>query len=132
MSYGMPVLVLSCFHVGLLPGCFDEDPRYFRRGTGKALLHAIIDWARETHEYAAILAHGGTRILPAYNVWMGSLPWTAYRDEGFTTVALEENGDRLPWWKDKVHPELRRQLSEALAEGHGPKELNARLMVLEL
>ena len=70
-------------------------------------------------------------ILPAYNVCMGCLPWTTYIDKGFTTVTLEENGERLPWWKDKDHPELRRQLPEALAEGYGPKEFNAHLMVLD-
>lgn len=133
LFYGdMPVLVLSCFHVGLLPGCFDEDPRYFRKGIGKALLHAIIDWARTTHRYAAILAHGGSNMLPAYNIWMGSMPWTSYREEGFLTVALEEGGESLPWWKDKDQPELSRQLADALAKGYGPKDLNAHLMVLEL
>jgi len=96
------------------------------------MLHAMIDWAKETHIYAAILAHGGSNILPAYNIWMGCMPWKAYRDEGFITVALEEDGKSLPWWKDKEHPELNKQLLEALSEGHEPKELNAHLMVLNL
>jgi len=129
---GMPVLVLSCFHVGLLPGCFDEDPRYFRKGIGTALLRATMDWARASRTYAAILAHGGSSILPAYNIWMGCLPWTAYQKEGFISVTQEEEGARLPWWKDKEHPALRNQLTAALTEGHGPGELNAHLMVLEL
>jgi GNAT superfamily N-acetyltransferase len=131
LSYGKPVLAFSCFHVGLLPGTFDEDPRYFRRGIGTALLKEAVSWAG-MNGYAAIIAHGGSRNLPAYNIWMGSMPWTAYRDAGFRTMAIEEDGICLPWWKDKEYPDLDRQLNLAMGQGCGPEELCARLMVLEL
>lgn len=131
LAYLKPVWGLSCFHVGLLPGVFDADPRYSHRGIGSALLNASVSWALD-HEYAAVLAHGGSHILPQYNVWMGCLPWKAYYAVGFKTIAFEEDAKRLPWWKAKDHPELIRQLEEELTRGRALEDLCARCMVLEL
>ena len=44
--------------------------------------------------------------MPAYNVWMGCLPWTTYARMGFTCVAQEEDARQLPWWaKGEASPE---------------------------
>lgn len=129
ISYDNPVWLLSCFHVGLLQGTSDSDPRYYNKGIGKALLTASVRWAEE-HGYSAVLGHGGSGILPMYNIWMGSLPWTAYKAVGFDALALEEDGLRLPWWKD-MNPDLVRQINSAMLSGHDLKEICARCMILE-
>jgi GNAT superfamily N-acetyltransferase len=125
-----PVWGHACFHVGWTLGAPRADPKYFGRGIGTALLKASVKWARE-HDYAGIIAHGGTKVAPAYNVWMGCLPWTTYSSMGFQCVAMEEDGKQLPWWtKNEEQPELMAQVREAIAAGRGYDELCARLMIL--
>lgn len=132
LSFDRPVWGHACFHVGFTPGAHKADPAYFGRGIGTAMLHASVQWARD-HDYAAVIAQGGTKAAAQYNVWMGCLPWTTYAATGFTCVATEENGRQLPWWaKGEASPEVMEQVQEATAAGHGPDELCTRLMVLEL
>ena len=131
VSYDGPVWGLACFHVGLLPRALDADPDYFRRGIGTALMNASVRWARE-HNYAAVLAHGGSIALSEYNIWMGSMPWKVYEAAGFESVAIEEGAARLPWWRDKAHPEFSREIDEALAQGYTPNDLCARCRIKEL
>lgn len=127
-----PVWAHACFHVGFTPDAHKADPAYFGRGIGTDMCHASVQWARE-HGYAAVLAHGGTKVVPEYNLWMGSLPWTTYAGMGFECVALEEDGRRLPWWaKGEASPQVMEQVHEAIDAGRSPDELCARLMVLHL
>jgi GNAT superfamily N-acetyltransferase len=125
-----PVWGQACFHVGILPGTWQANPDHFRRGIGTALLKASVAWARE-HRYAATIAHGGSRIVPAYNLMMGCLPWTSYARMGFETKAIEEDGQRLPWWVETKGETIKAQVDQALAEGHAIVDLGAQLMVLE-
>lgn len=133
LAFREPVWGHACFHVGFTREARRADPAYFGRGIGRGLLHASVRWARE-HGYAAILAQGGSKVAPGYNVWMGCLPWTTYAAAGFECVVLEEDGQRLPWWAGEggASPEVVAQAQEALAAGHGPEDLCARLMVLRL
>lgn len=86
--------------------------------------------ARE-HGYAAVLAQGGTKTVPEYNVWMGCLPWTTYARLGFDCLALEEDGQQIPWWaKGEASPETMEQVRQAVGDGCEPCALSARLMVL--
>lgn len=130
LTFGGPVWGHACFHVGFTLRANHADRQYFGRGIGKAMCEASVRWARE-HGYAAVLAQGGTKAAPEYNVWMGCLPWTTYAALGFECVALEEDGRALPWWaKGEAKPEVMAQVREAIAAGRGPDELCARLMVL--
>ena len=128
-----PVWGHACFHVGFTsPETHRPDRSYFGRGIGTALCEASVAWAREAG-YAAVLAHGGTKAAPEYNVWMGCLPWTTYDRLGFECVAMEEDGLRLPWWADgKASPEVMRQVQEHLDAGGQPGPLCARAMILRL
>jgi len=74
--------------------------------------------------------YGGTKIAPAYNVWMGCLPWTTYASIGFQCVAMEEDGNELPWWAKNEELSELIQVQEAIAAGHSYDELCARLMLL--
>ena len=121
----------ACFHVGILPGTWQADPAYFNQGTGTALLKASVTWARD-HKYAGIMAHGGPKIIPGYNVMMGCLPWTSYEKLGFETMAYEEDAERLPWWAETKGDTIKAQVDRALAEGRDLKDIVARLMVLRL
>ena len=132
LNFDRPVWGHGCFHVGFTPGARRADPAYFGRGIGTAMLRRSVQWARD-HDYAAVIAHGGTKAAPAYNVWMGCLPWTTYEAMGFTCAATEEDGRQLPWWaKGEAPPGVMNQVQEAVAAGRGPDELCARLMVLHL
>lgn len=92
IRFARPVRGHACFHVGWVgPKADRQDSVYFGRGIGTALAEASIAWARG-HGYAAILAHGGPKAAPAYNPWMGCLPWTTYARLGFETVAMEDDG----------------------------------------
>jgi len=130
LKFDKPVWAHACFHVGWTLGSPSADPKYFGRGIGTEMLKASIQWARE-HDYAGIIAHGGTKVAPAYNVWMGCLPWTTYASIGFQCVAMEEDGKGLPWWtKNEEQPELMAQVREAINAGHSYDELCSRLMLL--
>lgn len=134
VQFAAPVWGHACFHVGFAgPKARKADRSWLGRGIGTALCRASVQWARE-HDYAAVMAHGGTKVAPEYNVWMGCLPWTAYARMGFECLAQEEDAARLPWWTSDggASPDTLKQVREALAAGHGPKELCARLMVLRL
>jgi GNAT superfamily N-acetyltransferase len=131
LEFDKPVWGHACFHVGLtLDAPHDADPKYFGRGIGTAMLQASVKWARE-HDYAGIIAHGGTKVAPIYNVGMGCLPWTTYASMGFECVAMEEDGKKLPeWTKNEDYPKTMAQVREAIAAGRGYDELCARLMLL--
>ncbi len=131
LAFDRPVWGLACYHVGYKVGARGPDPAYFRKGIGAALLGSAVNWGRE-HGYAAILAHGGPRAVPAYNVWMGCLPWTSYLALGFGCLAMEEGGQRLPWWARAggASPEAVAQVEEAVSAGKAPAELCARAMLL--
>lgn len=131
LEFDGPVWGHACFHVGILPDTWEADPAYFRRGIGTALLEASVTWARD-HDYAAIIAHGGPKIIPAYNTMMGCLPWTSYTKLGFETAAFEEDAERPPWWAETKGETIQEQVQQALAEGHEMREIVARLMVLRL
>ena len=131
LAFDGPVWGLACFHVGILPTAFDPDPAYFRQGIGTALLEAAVAWARE-RGYAAVIGHGGTKAVPVYNVMQGSLPWTSYAKLGFETAALEEDGERLPWWVEAKGEEIKAAVERALAAGATVSDIAARLMVLRL
>lgn len=121
----------ACFHVGVLPGTWNATSAYFERGMGTALLEASVMWAKD-HNYAAIIAHGGPKIVPAYNTMMGCMPWTAYAKLGFETKAFEEDAERLPWWVETKGDEIKSQVDQALIEGHALEDIVARLMLLHL
>ena len=130
LRFDKPVWAHACFHVGWALGASGADPKYFGRGIGTAMLRTSVKWARE-HDYAGVLAHGGTKVAPAYNTWMGCLPWTTYAAIGFECVAMEEDGRQLPWWtKNEEQPEMMEQVHRAIAAGRGYDELYARLMLL--
>ena len=130
-----PVWGHSCFHVGRLLNTHYSDPQYLGHGIGKALLTASIDWAKK-HEYCAIIAIGGSKIVPEYNMVMGCLPWTTYSNSGFHAAALEEDGMKAPWWtKGGVNwdsPDIKKQVEEALRNKDNLENVCARLMVLNL
>lgn len=126
-----PVWGHACFHVGILPDTWEADPDYFHRGIGTALLETSVAWARD-HGYAAIIAHGGPKIIPAYNTMMGCMPWTSYAKLGFETVAFEEDAQRLPWWARTKGETIQAQVDQALSEGRPLEDVCARLMVLDL
>jgi len=130
LKFNKPVWGHACFHVGWTLGAPHADPKYFGRGIGKAMLKASMQWAKE-HDYAGIIAHGGTKVVPDYNIWMGCLPWTTYASAGFECVAMEEDGKQLPWWtKNEGQPELMAQVHKAIAFGSGCDELCAKVMLL--
>jgi len=130
-----PVWGHSCFHVGRLVNTHYTDPQYSGHGIGKALLTASIDWAKK-HDYSAIIAIGGSKIVSEYNVVMGCLPWTTYVNSGFHVEALEEDAMRAPWWtKGGIHwdsPDIKKQIEEALRNKDNFENVCARLMVLNL
>jgi GNAT superfamily N-acetyltransferase len=131
LEFDGPVWGHACFHVGFAaPDARKADPAYFGRGIGTALCRASVEWARE-HGYCAVLAQGGPKAVPAYNVWMGCLPWTTYDRLGFTCEAQEEDARELPWWaKGETSPEAMKQVQHALDAGTPLSEICTRLMVL--
>jgi GNAT superfamily N-acetyltransferase len=129
LIFNKPVWAHACFHVGFTPGARHADSSYFGKGIGTALCQASIEWAR-SHGYAAILAHGGTKAAPAYNTWMGCLPWTAYARLGFESIAQEEDGKQLPWWAKEAPPNVMQQVNDAISSGKRLDELCARVMLL--
>ncbi len=131
LRFSGPVWGQACVHVGILPSTWQADPGYFHKGIGTALLEASVAWARE-HDYAGIIAHGGPKIIPAYNLMMGCLPWTSYGKLGFETMAYEEDALRLPWWVETKGEAIKAQVDQALSEGRDIKDIAARLMVLRL
>jgi GNAT superfamily N-acetyltransferase len=133
LRFDGPVWGHACFHVGFAdPEARCADRTFFGRGIGSVLCEASVQWARD-HGYAAVLAQGGTKAAPEYNVWMGCLPWTTYARKGFVCVAQEEDGIQLPWWaRGEAKPEVMQQMQEALAAGTPVDELCARAMVLRL
>ena len=134
LCFDRPVWGHACFHVGFAdPSAHRADRSYFGRGIGKALCAASVEWAKK-HDYAAVIAQGGTKAAPEYNVWMGCLPWTTYAAMGFDCLAQEEGGKRLPWWtkEGSASPETMAQVEESLRSGKGPEDLCTRLMVLQL
>lgn len=133
MRFRGPVLGLACYHVGITCESPEAaEPKYFHRGIGTALCRAAVGWARE-HAYAAVVALGGPANLFDYAAWMGALPWTTYAKLGFRSVAMEEDGRRLPAWAEKgATPLVVTRVREALAEGRPIEAICARVMVLEL
>jgi GNAT superfamily N-acetyltransferase len=133
LRFDGPVWGHACFHVGWAgPEAGQADRAYFGQGIGRALCRASVAWAAE-HGYAAVLAQGGTKAAPEYNVWMGCLPWTSYAQMGFTCAAREEDGQRMPWWtQGEASPETLAQVQAAVDAGAPIAALCARLMVLEL
>ena len=131
LEFTGPVWGHACFHVGILPNTWQANPDYFRKGIGTALLKASVSWARK-HNYTAIIAHGGSKIISAYNLMMGCLPWTSYAKMGFETKAIEEDAQRLPWWVETKGDEINNQVKQALSDGQKLEDIGARLMVLRL
>ncbi|MCL1858923.1 MAG: GNAT family N-acetyltransferase [Oscillospiraceae bacterium] len=127
-----PVWGHACFHVGRLVNTHDSNREYLGKGIGKALLDASVKWARE-HQYAGIIAHGGSKSVLEYNVVMGCLPWTSYKRVGFKVCALEEDGAAMPWWTTAWdNPIIKEQVSQSLGNSDRVKDICARLMVLNL
>jgi GNAT superfamily N-acetyltransferase len=133
LRFDGPIWGHACFHVGFTgPDAGHADRAYFGRGIGSAMCRASVRWASE-HGYSAVLAQGGTKAAPEYNVWMGCLPWTTYARMGFACAAQEEDGQQLPWWaKGEASPEAMKQVQEAVDGGTAVADLCARLMVLDL
>ena len=131
LRFDGPVWAHACFHVGFSgPDARHADRAYFGRGIGTAMCRASLQWARE-HGYAAVLAQGGVKTAPEYNVWMGCLPWTTYAQMGFDCLALEEDDRQLPWWaKGEASPEVMKQVQAAVDSGCEANALCTRLMVL--
>ncbi len=129
LEFAGPVWGQACFHVGILPNTWQAQPKYFNKGIGTALLEASVAWARD-HAYAGVIAHGGPRTIPAYNVMMGCLPWTSYAKLSFETMAYEEDGERLPWWVETRGETIKAQVDGATSEGRDLEDIVARLMVL--
>jgi GNAT superfamily N-acetyltransferase len=126
-----PVWGQACFHVGILPNTWQANPDYFNRGIGTALLEASVTWARD-HDCAGIIGHGGPKVVPAYNLMMGCLPWASFERLGFETMAFEEDAKRLPWWAETKGETIKAQVDQALAAGQDLKDIVARLMILAL
>jgi hypothetical protein len=131
LAFDAPVWGHACFHVGVLPNTWQANADYFERGMGSALLAASVQWARD-RGYPAIIAHGGPKIIPAYNTMMGCMPWAAYAELGFETKAFEEDAERLPWWAKTKGDVIKSQVNQALDAGHTLEDIVARLMVLRL
>lgn len=132
LSFRGPVWGHACFHVGRLINTHHSERAYMGQGIGRALLAASIAWARK-HEYAAIIAIGGSKIVPEYNVVMGCLPWTTYANSGFHVAALEEDGLKAPWWTEAWDDAtVKGQVEEALQNKDNLEKICARLMVLDL
>ena len=132
LSFDRPVWAHACFHVGFTPKVQRAEPKYFGRGIGTAMLRVSVQWARD-HDYPAVIAQGGPKVVAGYNVWMGCLPWTTYAAFGFESVAMEEDGLQLPWWaQGEAPPEVMKQLGEAQSTGRSVDDLCARLMILYL
>ncbi len=136
LQFDGPVWAHACFHVGRLRAddgmAHPSDPSYFGRGIGTALCKASIQWARD-HGYAAVLALGGPKELFEYACWFGVLPWTTYARQGFDTLAIEEDGERLaPWTQGDAPPLVTEQIEAALAVGRPVEDLCGRLMLLDL
>ncbi|MAE61293.1 MAG: hypothetical protein CMJ49_08055 [Planctomycetaceae bacterium] len=133
LQFDRPVWGHACFHVGFAgPDARHADPAYFGKGIGAALCRASVQWARD-HDYAAVLAQGGTTTAPQYNVWMGCLPWSTYAQMGFDCLAMEEDGQQLPWWaRGEASPEVMDEVRAAVDSGCQPTALCTRLMVLRL
>lgn len=126
-----PIWGHGCFHVGLVNGAGDADPRYFRRGIGTALCRASVQWASE-HGYATILAGAGSALVPDFSVWMGYLPWKVYERLGFRCIGMEEDGTKLPWWVDRCPPTAQEQVRGAVEAGATARDLCARVMAMAL
>lgn len=133
LTFDGPVWGHACFHVGYAgPDAARADRSYFGRGIGTALCEASLAWARE-HGYAAVLAQGGAKVAPEYNVWMGCLPWTTYTRLGFECLANEVKGTELPWWMQAGDiPAVQEQARRALEQGCSAQDLGTRLMLLRL
>jgi len=132
LSFSGPVWGHSCFHVGRLINTHHSEPQYLGQGIGKALLAASINWAK-SHEYSAIIAIGGSKTVPEYNMVMGCLPYTTYANNGFRVAALEGDGKDAPWWAQECFdaPTLKAQAEDALQK-NDIENMCARLMVLDL
>jgi len=132
LSFPGPVWGHSCFHVGRLINTHHSELKYLGQGIGKALLAASINWAK-SHDYSAIVAIGGSKIVPKYNVVMGCLPYTTYANNSFHAAALEEDGRAAPWWTTDCFddPTIKAQVEEALKDNN-IEDMCARLMVLDL
>lgn len=130
-----PVWCHACFHVGRSIESFSRsdapDSRYFGRGIGTALCQASMRWAQE-HDYRAILAPGTPEGLFAFSVAAGGLPWTTYRNLGFSDATLEVGDDLPDWAKGKAPPEVMEAVKAALAAGRPKREFHSRLMVFRL
>jgi hypothetical protein len=125
----------ACFHVGRSIESFahsdEPDSRYFSRGIGTALAQASIHWAKK-HDYEAVIAPGTPDGLFSFSVLAGGLPWTTYQTLGFIDETFETNDDLPDWVKDKVTPEVMKEVEAALAAGRPKRELHSKLMVLRL
>lgn len=122
---------IACFHVGLVAKSHKPDTAYFKKGLGKALLAAAVDWAKD-QRYAGVIAHGGPRPITDYNITMGCLPWTSYNNLGFKTIALEENGLKKTWWMKSGSLKTKTQVENALAKGAKLEDLCSRSMLLKI
>jgi GNAT superfamily N-acetyltransferase len=131
LKFEGPVWGHACFHVGVLPGKYEADPGYFGQGIGKALLFESVKWAYD-HKYTAVIAHGGPKAIPEYNVMMGCLPWTSYAAMNFEVMAYEEDGKRLPWWTDIKGSIIKDRVNEIINNVHELKDICARLMILSI
>ena len=133
--FSRPIWGHACFHVGRLVNTHHSDATYISKGIGTALLEASIDWAKE-HNYAAVVAHGGSKKVSEYNMIMGCLPYTTYERYGFKVVAIEENGQKAPWWttvgESWDDEKLQAQLKAAYVDNIDFSDIAARLMVLNI
>jgi len=145
LTFHGPVWGHACFHVGVTlksPSPQEVDVRYNNRGIGTALVAESVRWARQ-HGYAGVIAQGAPAGFMEHANWMGVLPCTTYEKFGFRTAALEENGEKLPWWTqlsdaEQHPPAVQRwktvieRASRLRSEGRPIDGLCARLMVLDL
>jgi GNAT superfamily N-acetyltransferase len=125
------IMGIACFHVGTLLGVSDPNPEYYRKGIGSALIQEAIKWAN-VKGYKGIIAHGGSSLIPQYNTIMGCMPWKVYQKLGFRIAAIEEDGEKPPWWIETWSDYVKDTVQASISKDSNYSEINARLMVLQL
>jgi len=94
----VPLLGLSCFHVGRTKELEAEDRNdesYYGRGIGSGLLAAALKWASE-HDYRSVVTTSGIDQFPEFNNWAGMLPLKVYLRNGFHILRKLDTSESIP------------------------------------